>query len=254
MKLRIRLAIVFWSVLLPVVGIDRPVVAEEASAKKLRVVVFGAHCDDPETGAGGLIAMLTKAGHEVILAYGTTYRGGRKIGDELEDTVRRRECTATSKLLGATPKFFPYAHEDLWATPKIVEEVTAWFKEVKPDIVVAHWPFDTHPNHHVVSSLSWLAYTQQGGWNLYFYEVYTDIQSLGYRAELYLDIGPVREIKKQTIDLIQSQKPAELWDMHDKMHRRRGQECGVEYAEAYFLVEAKKGCRLLPVTFLSRMH
>jgi hypothetical protein len=30
--------------------------------KKLRAVVFGAHPDDPESGCGGLIALLTKAG------------------------------------------------------------------------------------------------------------------------------------------------------------------------------------------------
>jgi hypothetical protein len=36
------------------------------------------------------------------------------------------------------------------------------------------------------------------------------------------------------------------------MHRRRGAECGVEFAEAYSLVEAKEGCPLLPVKFLGR--
>ena len=36
-------------------------------ADKLKVVVFGGHPDDPESGAGGLIATLTRQGHEVIL-------------------------------------------------------------------------------------------------------------------------------------------------------------------------------------------
>ena len=31
--------------------------------KKLKVVVFGGHPDDPESGAGGLIATLTEQGH-----------------------------------------------------------------------------------------------------------------------------------------------------------------------------------------------
>ena len=38
-------------------------------AKKLKIVVFGGHPDDPESGAGGLVATLTRQGHEVILAY-----------------------------------------------------------------------------------------------------------------------------------------------------------------------------------------
>jgi hypothetical protein len=33
------------------------------------------------------------------------------------------------------------------------------------------------------------------------------------------------------------------------MHRRRGAQCGVEFAEAFKLVEGKEGCPLLPVTF-----
>jgi hypothetical protein len=52
---------------------------DDTSGKKLRVVVFGAHPDDPESGAGGLIATLTGGGHEVICAYGTTFRGDRRF-------------------------------------------------------------------------------------------------------------------------------------------------------------------------------
>ena len=33
--------------------------------EKLKVVVFGGHPDDPESGAGGLIATLARQGHEV---------------------------------------------------------------------------------------------------------------------------------------------------------------------------------------------
>jgi len=36
--------------------------------KKMKVVVFGGHPDGPESGAGGLIAMLTRQGYEVICA------------------------------------------------------------------------------------------------------------------------------------------------------------------------------------------
>src|SRR6516162_3640962 len=81
--------------------------------RKLRVVVLGAHPDDPESGCGGLIALLTKNGHEVICGYATCYRGERKIGKEPEAQVRRREATAACQLLGAKAHFFDYAHEKL---------------------------------------------------------------------------------------------------------------------------------------------
>jgi N-acetylglucosamine malate deacetylase 1 len=228
-----------------------PAAAQAAQApRRLKVVIFGGHPDDPESGAGGLTATLARQGHEVILAYGTTFRGGRRFFDRPEAEVRQAEASAACKVLGATPRFFPYAHEKLVADEATLRAIASWLDEVKPDIVVTHWPLDTHPNHHVVSSLVWQSYRRKGGWNLYFFEVMTDQQTLAFKPELYLDIGPVREIKKKALDQHKSQEPEEIWKDHERMHKRRGVECGVEYAEAYSLVEAKPGCALLPITFL----
>ncbi len=234
-------------------GFTQPNAGPLAENQKLRVVVFGGHPDDPETGCGGLIALLAQAGHDVRVAYATCFRGDRKIGGEPEAAVRRREATAACQVLGATPKFFDYSHEKLVADQATLKVVSAWLDEVKPDIVLTHWPVDTHPNHHVVSSLVWQCYPRQGGWSLYFFEVMTDQQTLGFRPELYLDIGKVHAIKKTACYSHTSQQPDEFWAVHEAMHRRRGGECGVEFAEAYTLVEAKAGCALLPVKFLSKI-
>jgi N-acetylglucosamine malate deacetylase 1 len=220
--------------------------AQDHAAQKLKVVVFGGHPDDPESGAGGLIKILTGLGHEVIVAYGTAFRDDRQLFGRPEAEVRRAEASAACKVLGATPKFFPYAHEKLVADKAALQAVSGWFAEVKPDIVVTHWPLDTHPNHHAVSSLVWECYQRKGGWNLYFFEVMTDQQTIAFRPELYLDIKSVRDIKRRSLDEHKSQGPEEIWTVHDRMHRRRGAECGTEFAEAYSLVEAKPGCPLLP--------
>lgn len=229
-----------------------PAEAGEAPSKKLRVVVFGAHCDDPESGAGGLITLLTQAGHEVIVGYATCFRGERKFFDRPEAEVRREEAAAACKVMGATPKFFPYAHEKLVADPATVKVVSEWLAEVNPDIVVTHWPMDTHPNHHTTSSLVWQCYQRPGGWNLYYFEVMTNQQSLGFQPQLYLDIGSVRAIKKDACFCHKSQRPQGWWAVHERMHTNRGAECGVQYAEAYSLVEAKPGRPLLPVPFLPK--
>jgi N-acetylglucosamine malate deacetylase 1 len=220
--------------------------------KRLKVVIFGGHPDDPESGAGGLSALLARQGHEVILAYGTTFRGDRRFFDRPEAEVRQEEANAACKVLGTTPKFFPYAHEKLVADEATLQAVSSWLDEVKPDIVVTHWPLDSHPNHHAVSSLVWQCYGRKGRWNLYFFEVLTDQQTLAFQPELYLDIGPVRDVKRKALDQHRSQEPESIWQAHERMHHRRGTECGVEFAEAYSLVEAKSGCPLLPVTFLGR--
>ena len=92
-------------------------------------------------------------------------------------------------------------------TRPTLKAVSAWLDEVKPDIVVTHWPLDTHPNHHAVSSLVWQCYKRKGGWNLYFFEVMTDQQTVAFEPDLYLDIGPVREVKKRALDEHRSQEP-----------------------------------------------
>lgn len=220
--------------------------------KRLTVVVFGGHPDDPESGAGGLVAALAKQRHRVICAYGTAFRGDRRVLGRPEAEVRRAEAAAACKVLGATPRFFPYAHEKLVADEPTLKVVAAWLDEVKPDVVVTHWPLDTHPNHHVVSSLVWQCYKRSGGWNLYFFEVMTDQQTIAFKPELYLDLAPVLDTKQSALNEHVSQDPESIWKAHDRMHLRRGAECGVERAEAYSLVEAKPGCPLLPVPFLPR--
>ncbi len=58
---------IVWLVLLTIIlatpGSPLATAAEpDGPNKKLKVVVFGGHPDDPESGAGGLIATLTRAG------------------------------------------------------------------------------------------------------------------------------------------------------------------------------------------------
>src|SRR5436305_12272800 len=101
----------FVIVLVVTMGLAVPSHAGDDPGRRLRVVVFGGHPDDPESGAGGLIAALTRQGHQVICAYGTAFRGDRRLFGRPEAEVRCEEATAACKALGATPRFFPYAHE-----------------------------------------------------------------------------------------------------------------------------------------------
>jgi N-acetylglucosamine malate deacetylase 1 len=130
-----RLVIALFSAIFLIV----PFHTDDNPGRKLRVVIFGGHPDDPESGAGGLIATLTRQGHEVICAYGTTFRGDRRFFGRPEGEVRRVEATAACKVLGAKPKFFPYAHEKLVADEATLKAVASWLAEIKPDIVVTHW-------------------------------------------------------------------------------------------------------------------
>ena len=78
--------------------------------------------------------------------------------------------------------------------------------------MITHWPIDTHENHAAVYGLVWRCYKQsKGGWNLYLYEIETGGESLAFQPQLYLDIAPVKDLKKQVIDIYKSQGPAKIW-------------------------------------------
>ena len=196
--------------------------------KTLKVVVFGGHPDDPESGAGGLIATLTRQGHEVICAYGTAFRGGRRFFDRPEAEVRREEATAACKVLGATPKFFPYAHETLVADEATLKAVSAWLDEVKPDVVVTHWPLDTHPNHHAVSSLVWQCYKRQGRLEPVLLRGHDRPADGRLRARSLPRHRGGAGGQEAVARCPQEPGPEDIWKAHEAMHRRRGAECGVD--------------------------
>jgi N-acetylglucosamine malate deacetylase 1 len=219
--------------------------------------VLSGHPDDPMWGAGGLMALLSRDGHEVLSVYGTSFRADRKIGDEPEAAVRRREAVASCRAVGAVPTFFDFSHEAFRASPETLQAVSSWLEQTKPDIVVTHWPLDGHENHHAMASLVWQCYRSKGGWNLYFYEV--GQQTEGFRPDLYLDVDAVLAAKLQGLEchetslrVISSPTPGESRRKVEELLKRRGSECGVARAEAFTLVQAKQGCPLLPVPFRRR--
>lgn len=220
--------------------------------KKRRIVIFSAHPEDTQFGCGGLITKLTKAGHEVIVASASSFRGSRKIDGQPEVEVRRRGAQESSKVVSATPHFFEYDHLSLVSDEQTIDAVSAWLRQTKPDIVVTHWPLDTQPNRHVTSSLVWQSYLRDKKWSLYFFEGLTDYQTIAFTPDLFLDITDVRDIKKDACFRFQSQKPEAIWVDQDDVQRRRGEECNVRYAEAYILAEPLPGRATLPVAFLKK--
>ena len=114
----------------------------------------------------------------------------------------------------------------------------------RPNFSSGRWP----TRQRIKNSAQYVTYTGLAAWRV------TEGNDRENRIILrfYLDIAPDRDVKKKSLDEHKSQGPEEIWQVHERMHRRRGAQCGVEFAEAYKLVEAKEGCPLLPVSFLPR--
>jgi hypothetical protein len=106
--------------------------------------------------------------------------------------------------------------------------------------------------HRINRSLVWQCYLRDSRWGLYFFEVMTDRQSLGFRPDLYLDIASVRDLKRRALDCHQSQKPGDIWEAHDTMHRRRGAKVAIPFAESFIRADSTRERPKLPLPFLSR--
>ena len=158
-------------------------IQNDSAPRQLKIVCVGGHPDDPESGCGGTLALFAAAGHSVSIVYLT--RGERGIdGKSLDDAARIRtaEAQRACEILKATPVF---AGQIDGATELNADRVHAFIELLtreRPDIVLTHWPVDTHMDHQVASLLAfraWLAARQSFG--LFYFEV-----NAGEQTRLFL--------------------------------------------------------------------
>lgn len=129
---------------------------------------------------------------------------------------------------------------------EITKERYAEMKEAiaaeNPDIVITHWPIDSHADHRVCASLVYDAWRRLGyPFELYYHEAMTGLQSQGFHPTDYVDISEVADKKREACFCHVSQDP-EGWvdDWHGGMGKFRGREIGVAQAEAFFHLQRGK--------------
>jgi LmbE family N-acetylglucosaminyl deacetylase len=214
-----------------------PLSAAEAKPARLRVVVFGGHPDDPETMAGGTMALLAAAGHEVVSLYLT--RGEAGIEGKTHEqaaAIRTEEATKACAILGARPRFLPQVDGATEITPARYAEVRRALEEERPDVLVVHWPVDTHRDHRIASVLAYDAWLALGrSFDLYYGEVLTGEQTQQFAPTRRVDVTSVVDKKRAACFAHASQGPDEFWPQHERMQRFRGLEGGCAAAEAFAL-------------------
>jgi N-acetylglucosamine malate deacetylase 1 len=134
----------------------RAVVAQESPEDdgKLRIIVFGAHPDDAEFKAGGTAILWAKAGHHVKLVSVTNGDIGhwQTAGGPL---ARRRtaEGARAAEVLGVTSEVLDIHDGELEPNLENRRRITRLIREWKADVVIAHRPWDYHPDHRYTGVL-----------------------------------------------------------------------------------------------------
>jgi LmbE family N-acetylglucosaminyl deacetylase len=141
-------------VLLTPLAASRADEAQLSGEKKLRIIVFGAHPDDAEFKAGGTAAKWAKLGHQVKLVSVTNGDIGhwQMAGGPLAQR-RAAEAKACDEKLGATSRVLDIHDGELLPTLEHRQTLTRLIRQWQADIVIAHRPWDYHPDHRYVGVL-----------------------------------------------------------------------------------------------------
>jgi len=207
--------------------------------QKMKIVCVGGHPDDPESGCGGTLSKLVATGHEVTIIYLTSGEAGIPGKSHSEAaSIRTKEAIAACKIINAKPVFAGQIDGDGIVNNEWVSKLHSLISDEKPDIVFTHWPLDSHKDHQCASLLtiqSWHRSSKK--FELYFFEVCTGSQTMGFKPTDYVDITSVQEQKRKAVFCHASQNPPGIYAApdcnHAMMESFRGIEMGVTAAEAF---------------------
>lgn len=201
-----------------------------------KVLVIGAHPDDPESMCGGTMLRLKEMGAEVVSVYLTSGEAGipGKTHEQAR-TIRQQEAKDACAVLGVRAVFLTQIDGNAEVNKQRYAEMKALIEQEQPDMVITHWPIDSHRDHRVCSILVYDAWRMTGrGFDLYYCEVMTGMQTQNFTPTLWVDITATRDKKILAYLCHKSQElEGAVKEYHDTMERMRGMECQAKYAEAF---------------------
>ncbi|MDQ3366430.1 MAG: PIG-L family deacetylase [Myxococcota bacterium] len=192
-----------------------------------RVLAFGAHPDDLEVGAGGLLARLSAEGAEVTMAVVS-------IPNHAEQ--RRKEARAGADIIDAD-LFILFEEKPLRVEDIPMHELVRRFDQivgdVRPDLVITHSAYDLHWDHGLVNRATVSALRRTPCDLLAFLsspEMNAQSRAIG---QCFADISKTMDKKIAAIRAHESQVSKLDLDSSRDLARAMGRISGYEYAEAY---------------------
>jgi LmbE family N-acetylglucosaminyl deacetylase len=198
-----------------------------------RVLAFGAHPDDLEVGAGGLLARLSEEGADVTLVV---------VSIPTHTEQRRAEALAAAEVIDANMFVLyedkPCRVEDI-PMHELVRRMDTIVGDVRPDLVITHSANDLHWDHGLVNRAT-VSALRRTPCDLLAYlsspEMNAQSRSLG---NCFADISSYVEVKLQAIACHKSQLPKLDLESSRDLARAMGRISGYEYAECYEVLRVR---------------
>lgn len=201
-----------------------------------KILIIGAHPDDPETCAGGTMCLLQQAGHEVVSVYLTRGEAGIEGKNHNEAAaIRVVESQNACRVMGVRHIFMNQVDGNTEVNLTRYKEMRELLEREHPDVVITHWPIDGHRDHAVCGMLVFDSWRRVGRtFDLYYMEAMSGTQSQMFHPTHWVNIEQVVNKKHEACMCHVSQGMQSLLDdWHIPMERFRGLECRCNAAEAF---------------------
>jgi LmbE family N-acetylglucosaminyl deacetylase len=226
-----------------------------------RVLAIVAHPDDAELLCAGTLARAAADGAAIgiaVLCQGDKGQPARKVRGLA--SVRRREMSASAKLLDARLEFGGVPDGELADTPDLRRLTHQVIRAFGATLVIAHNPRDYHPDHRAAFALAeaatWFSAsrgqaaksaplpTPPALW------IADTVQMLEFHPGFYIDISEFMPLKSRMLACHRSQisrgSDGDFNPINEMMERQaamRGAQAGVKAAEAFAIHPAWKRTR-----------
>jgi LmbE family N-acetylglucosaminyl deacetylase len=192
-----------------------------------RVLAFGAHPDDLEVGAGGLLARLSQEGAEVTMVV---------VSIPNNTELRKREAMAGADIIDADLFVLyedrPCRVEDI-PMHELVRRMDSIVGDVRPDLVITHSSGDLHWDHGLVNRATVSALRRTPCDLLAFLsspEMNAQSRAVG---QCFADITKTMDTKLAAMSAHSSQVAKLGLESSRDLARAMGRISGYEYAEVY---------------------
>ena len=189
-----------------------------------RVVAFGAHPDDLEVGAGGLIARLAASGATVTMVVASVPNRG---------TIRRAEATEGARRLGAR-LVLPEGEGESRVEGIPMHALVARFENMitEADLVIVHGAGDVHEDH-AITHRAVLAALRRTPCDVLAYATRLPVGAAAPPPTCVVEISVSIDAKVAAIAAHASQFPPGFAETRRDVARVIGATHGLPYAEAY---------------------
>ncbi len=209
-----------------------------------RIIVFGAHPDDAEIGAGGTIATYVQRGHRVVMV-NLRVPGGSDDAVHHDRERRRAEADRAAGTLGAELLSFGLSRDAIQPDARLVTAIDQLLGNVQPTAVYTHWLGDSHPEH-VALSRAVLAATRRNRCSVYMYEttIPGGISAHAFRPQKFIDISDTIDTKMASLESYETQLERYGREWLEAIRGRaahRGFQIGRRYAEAFQVIKELTG-------------